>query len=162
MAETDPVETAWRIHAVLIDWTGKVDAKAGFALALESAVAVIAFSGSDHSPTDLDGVLPMVLFWLGAAVLGLSAIASMSVISPRLGRRAGPPRENHFLYFGDLRHWAPERLTEKLSQTSPLDALTHQLVIMSQILWIKSRRVQQSLALAIVGWTFVVLAWLLG
>ncbi|MET8685279.1 Pycsar system effector family protein [Streptomyces sp. NPDC004732] len=162
MAETDPVETAWRIHAVLIDWTGKVDAKAGFALALESAVAVIAFSGSDDRLAELDGVLSLILFWLGAALLGLSAIASMSAISPRLGRRAGPHRENHFLYYGDLRHWAPERLAEKLGQTSPLDALTHQLVVMSQVLWIKSRRVQQSLALAVVGWAFVVLAWLLG
>ncbi|MEV7192122.1 Pycsar system effector family protein [Streptomyces sp. NPDC093510] len=162
MTETDPVETAWRIHAVLVDWTGKVDAKAGFALALESAAAVIAFPDSGHRPGELDGVLPVTLFWVGAALLGLSALASMSVVSPRLRSSAGRDLENHFLYFGDLRTWEPDRLAAQLRRTSPLESLTHQLVIMSQILWTKNRRVRQSLALAVTGWTSVVLAWLLG
>jgi hypothetical protein len=158
------VDTAWRIHATLADWTGKVDAKAGFALTLESAAlgAVIAFSGSSHRLGQLDGAFAKTLFWLGAALLGLSALASVSVVNPRLGTRDEHNWQDHFLYFGELRHWDPECLAEKLQETSPLQSLTRQIVAMSQIAWVKHQRVRQSLFLAVAGTTAVVLAWLLG
>ncbi|MCT9080107.1 Pycsar system effector family protein [Streptomyces fulvoviolaceus] len=164
MAERDAVETAWRIHAALADQTGKVDAKAGFALTLESAAlgAVIAFSGSGRRLGQLDGGAAPVLFWLGAVLLGLSALASVSVVSPRLGTERGHDRERHFVFMGDLRHWDPQRLAEKLADTSVLDSLTRQLVSMSQIAWVKHRRVRQSLVLAVGGAVSIVLAWLLG
>jgi len=164
MAETDPVETAWRIHTALTDWTGKVDAKAVFALTLESAAlgTLIAVSGSGHRLGELDGTLSKILFWLGAALLALAALASVSVVSPRL--RSGPRAdgENHFVYFGDLRHWDPKLLAERLGQVSPLESLTSQLVTMSHIAWVKHQRVRQSLMLAVVGSASVILAWLLG
>jgi hypothetical protein len=164
MAETDPVETAWRIHTALVDWTGKVDAKAGFALTLESAVigAIVAFSKADHHPVQADGTAPRMLFWLGAALLGASAVASVSVVSPRLRAGERQDRREHFVYFGDLRHWEPERLSEALRTTSPLTALSHQLVDMSEIAWTKHRRVRQSLVLAMAGVLVIALAWLLG
>ena len=34
----DATDTAWRIHGALVDWTGKVDTKASFALTIESDV----------------------------------------------------------------------------------------------------------------------------
>lgn len=164
MTQTNPVETAWRIHAALADWTGKVDVKAGFALTLESAAlgVIVALAKADHHPAQVDGVAPRILFWLGAALLGVAAIASVSVVSPRL--RAGQPRDprEHFVYFGDLRHWDPERLAETLTTTSPLNALTSQLVDMSEIVWAKHRRVRQSLLLAVAGILLTALAWLLG
>ncbi|MEU7581634.1 Pycsar system effector family protein [Streptomyces sp. NPDC041068] len=163
MAETDPVETAWRIHGVLVEWTGKVDAKASFALTLESAAlgAVLALSGSGHRLTELDDALPRTLFWLGASLLGLSALASVSVVAPRLRSGPGHSRENHFVYFGDLRCWESERPAERLRQTSPLESLTHQLVTMSQVVWVKNKRIRQSLTLAVIGSVSIVLAWLL-
>ncbi|WP_030380148.1 MULTISPECIES: Pycsar system effector family protein [unclassified Streptomyces] len=163
MAQTDPVDTAWRIHAALADWTGKVDAKAGFALTLESAVlgAVIAVSGSRHRP-ELDGTLPVILLWLGAGLLALAALASVSVVGPRLRTPAGHDWREHFVYFGDLRHWAPEHLAEKLADTSPLESLSRQIVSMSRIAWTKHQRVQQSLLLAVTGVAAIALAWLLG
>ncbi|MFS8201877.1 Pycsar system effector family protein [Streptomyces sp. CWNU-52B] len=164
MAETDPVETAWRIHAVLTDWTGKVDSKAVFALTLESATlgALIAVSGPGHRLGELDHTLSKVLLWLGSALLGLAALASVSVVVPRLRSEPGLNREHHFIYFGDLRHWDPHHLAERLGQVSPLESLTQQLVTMSQVAWVKHRRVRQSLTLAVVGALSVVLAWLLG
>ncbi|MFI9614086.1 Pycsar system effector family protein [Streptomyces sp. NPDC052023] len=163
-AERDAVETAWRIHATLTDWTGKVDAKAVFALTLESAAlgAVIAFSGSRYSLGELDGTFAQVLFWLGAGLLGLAALAAVSVVSPRLGTAQGHDWRQNFVYFGDLRHWEPERLAEKLADTSPLAPLSRQLVDMSRVIWAKQQRVRQSLLLAVAGVVVVVLAWLLG
>ncbi|GAP51901.1 Pycsar system effector family protein [Streptomyces azureus] len=164
MAETDPVETAWRIHAALADWTGRVDAKAGFALTLESAVlgALVALSGSGHHLGQVHGTVPRLLLWLGVALLGLAALASVSVVSPRLRSQPGHDPNQHFVYFGDLRHWDPEHLTEKLTTTSPLPSLTRQLVDMSQIAWAKHQRVRQSLVLAVAGVAVTALAWLLG
>ncbi|MFF5966174.1 Pycsar system effector family protein [Streptomyces collinus] len=164
MAETDPVETAWRIHAVVADWTGKVDAKAGFALTLESAVlaAVIALAESGHHLGKVHGTVPRGLFWLGVALLGLAALAAVSVVSPRLRAQPGHDPHQHFVYFGDLRHWDPEHLAEKLTTTSALGPLTRQLVDMSQIAWVKHQRVRQSLALAVAGVAVTALAWLLG
>ncbi|GAA2273562.1 hypothetical protein GCM10010145_44980 [Streptomyces ruber] len=164
MTETDPVETAWRIHAALADWTGKVDAKAGFALTLESALlgAVVALSGPGHRPGRLEGTAPAVLFWSGVALLALAALASVSVVSPRLQPRHERDADQHFVYFGDVRHWDPEHLAEKLTTTSPLMSLACQLVEMSRIAWAKHQRVRQSLVLAVAGVIVTALAWLLG
>ncbi|GAA3295931.1 Pycsar system effector family protein [Streptomyces cinereospinus] len=163
-AETDAVETAWRIHAALVDWTGKVDAKAGFALTLESAAlgAIVAFSGSRYRLGELHGTVPTVLFWAGAALLGLAALAAVSVVSPRLATARGHDWRQNFVYFGDLRHWEPDRLAEKLADTSALAPLSRQLVVMSRVVWAKQLRVRQSLLLAVAGVLAVVLAWLLG
>ena len=164
MATDDAVETAWRIHDALADWTGKVDAKASFALTLESAVlgALAAFSGTGHRFGHLHGALPKTLFWLGVLLLGLSAVVSALVVVPRLaGQDGGTPRTN-FVYFGDLRLWDPELLATRLTDTSPLQSLTRQLVVMSRIAWIKHRRVQLSFALAGAGTLAVALAWTTG
>ncbi|MFI9328086.1 Pycsar system effector family protein [Kitasatospora sp. NPDC052868] len=165
MAETDPVETAWKIHASLQDWTGKVDAKAAFALTLESAAigALTAFFGTGNQPERLTGVFPKTVFWLGIALLALSALAAVSVVSPRLrSKGGGDDWREHFVYFGHLRHWEPARLAEKLSATPPLETLSRQLVVMSEIAWKKHRRVQQSLQFAVAGVAAVGLAWIVG
>ncbi|MFI9154871.1 Pycsar system effector family protein [Streptomyces sp. NPDC053367] len=163
MAETDAVETAWRIHSALADWTGKVDAKAGFALTLESAAlgAMVAFAKADHHPAQAADTAPRLLFWLGAVLLGVAALASVSVVSPRLRTRRPHDWREHFVFFGDLRHWEPARLAETLTTTSPLNSLTRQLVDMSEIAWAKHRRVRQSLVLAVAGVLVTALAWLL-
>src|SRR3712207_62647 len=40
VSQQDPVDTAWRIHGAIADWTGKVDTKASFVLTIESALLV--------------------------------------------------------------------------------------------------------------------------
>src|SRR5829696_4610104 len=80
------VETVWKIHAALVDWTGKVDTKASFALALESAViaAIISLTGSGRRLSGLSGFWPLLGFWVGSLCLLLAALAAASVVAPRL------------------------------------------------------------------------------
>jgi hypothetical protein len=139
VAGTDPVDTAWRIHATLLESTGRVDAKASFAVTLESAVlaALIAlYRGDDPANA------AKVLFWIGGLALALSVLAAVSVVVPRLGSKDGGDWRDYFLYFGDLRHWEADDLSRKLRETSALNSLTRQLVVMSEVVWIKHRRVQ--------------------
>lgn len=44
------LDTAWRIHGALVDWTGKVDSKASFTVGVESAAlaGVITLSASSR------------------------------------------------------------------------------------------------------------------
>ncbi|MFD6548016.1 hypothetical protein, partial [Bacillus cereus] len=71
----DPIETAWKIHAALVDWTGKVDTKASFALTIESALlgGVVALSGDGRVFHDLAGA-SVVWYVLGVFTLALSVL----------------------------------------------------------------------------------------
>ncbi|MFJ8669757.1 hypothetical protein [Streptomyces sp. NPDC093600] len=57
MSASDPRETAWRIHAALGEWTARVDAKASFALTLESAAlaGIAALSDKNRLFSNLTG-----------------------------------------------------------------------------------------------------------
>lgn len=154
----DPVETAWRIHTALADWTGKVDAKASFALTIESATlaVMVGLSGPDHPFGRLHGFWANSLFWLGVALLALSAIASVSVVAPRTrNRHVKSEWRDNFIYFGHLQYWKSADLIEHLRKADPLPALSRQLIVMSRIACEKHRRVQQSLRLAVAGTALV-------
>ena len=71
----NPLDTAWKIHAAVVDWTGKVDSKASFASAIESGlmVGIIAATRDDGPLAHRDTTWERWLFWLGVAVLGGSA-----------------------------------------------------------------------------------------
>jgi hypothetical protein len=149
----DPEERAWRVHAAIVDWTGKADTKASFALTIESALLgfVIAFARQDQRQLDDQsqavGLLGAVLVFLGLAIL-----ISATVVIPYLRSRPLKPEAPHnYIYFGHLRHWEPDDLAEELRSGDPLEALTRQMVNMSEIAWSKHRRIQASLALAGVG-----------
>ncbi|MFC9944878.1 Pycsar system effector family protein [Streptomyces pratensis] len=148
------VRTAWQIHASLHESTRTVDAKASFALAMESAVlaGIAALSGSGRALGRVTGFAEFVL-WSGVVLLGLAAILAVLVVLPRHngeGRTPGPG-EDEFLFYGHLRHWAPDDLAQRLADTDALPTLSRQLVVMSAIAWTKHRRVQQSLVLAVAG-----------
>ena len=164
MSNERAIETAWRIHGHLNDLNGKIDSKASFALALESAAlgGVAALSGSGHRLGHLVGWPPKVIFWAGVIALGLAALSAIMVVIPRGGdgNRGATPRG--YVYYGDLRHWTAEELAVRLNTGDSLPALTRQLVALSQIAWIKHRRVRHSLTLAGVGGVLVALAGLLG
>lgn len=64
-------ETAWRIHAAIGEWTARVDAKASFALTLESAAlaGIVALSDDGHLFGDLHGWGARAPVWTGAVLI---------------------------------------------------------------------------------------------
>ncbi|WP_079159586.1 Pycsar system effector family protein [Streptomyces griseus] len=153
-SRAEAVKVAWQIHASLHESTRTVDAKASFALAMESAAlaGIAALSGGGRALDRVTGFSEFVL-WLGVALLGLSAILAVLVVVPRHNGqgRSPSPGEDEFLFYGHLRHWSPDDLAQRLVRAEVLPSLSRQLVIMSGIAWTKHRRVQQSLVLAVVG-----------
>ncbi|MET8574265.1 Pycsar system effector family protein [Streptomyces sp. NPDC005012] len=159
------VGTAWRLHATLAEWTRTIDAKASFALALESAAlaGVATLRGDGRVLGDISGAGPMVLLWAGAVVLGLSAVLAVAAVVPRQDTtEASAARPGEIVYYGHLRHWEPEALVDQLVQQDPLPALSRQLVRMSTILWRKQRLVRLSLAAAVTGALVITTAALTG
>ncbi|MBT2366844.1 hypothetical protein J7E88_16380 [Streptomyces sp. ISL-10] len=160
-SRAEAVKTAWQIHSSLHESTRTVDAKASFALAMESAAlaGIAALSGSGRSLDRVTGPAAAAL-WLGVALIGLSAVLAVLVVIPRhRGEGRSPsPGEDEFLFYGHLRHWSPDDLAQQLVRVDPLPTLSRQLVVMSAIAWTKHRRVQQSLLLAVAGSAMVAAA----
>ncbi|MFC5801172.1 Pycsar system effector family protein [Streptomyces formicae] len=159
----DPLDTAWRVHGALVEWTGKADSKAAFALTLQSTgLAVVAVLVSTQRGLNPSGGVAAVAFLvIGAALLALGAGFAVAAVSPSLGMGQGgqrPVARDAFLYFGHLRLWDPGELEATLRQTDPLPSLTRQLVVMSSIAWAKHRRVQWSLTCGAAGVVFVVVS----
>jgi len=149
----DPHDTAWRIHASIVDWTGKVDAKASFALAIESAAlaAIVTLTGSGRRLDGLSGC-GVGFFWTGVAILLIGVLSVVTVVAPRLRSTKMPSEwQNNYVYFGHLRHWDPEDLQKVFEEEDPLPVVTRNIVIMSKIAWMKHRRLQVSMWLATLG-----------
>lgn len=153
MTDHDPVETAWKIHATLVDWTGKVDTKASFAATIESVVlgGAITLSGENRLLSEITG-FPAFLRNTSLVLLALAAISAISVVTPRLRSfsMTAEASEN-FIYFGHLKHWQPDDLATALTHRESLPVLSRQLVVMSKVAWQKHRRVQISLWLAVLA-----------
>jgi hypothetical protein len=151
---TDPLNTAWQIHAAQMDWTGKVDAKAGFVLAINSAAIATAVALS------ADGLVfhqvgDTSVWWLyGASIVlfGLAALVAVWAVAPslRVGRLECEAR-NDFIYFGHARHWNPTELAEALKDREALPVVTRQIVRMADIAWLKHRKVAWSVWLTVLG-----------
>jgi hypothetical protein len=154
-------ETAWRIHAALLDWTGKVDTKAAFALTIESAALALTTTLS-FGPQAVLGRLrsgSLTLLTTGTSLIALAILLAMLVVAPRMkGRQARHISRSDFIYFGHVRHWDPEHLAETLREVDPLPALSRQLVVMSRVAWRKHRFMQLSLLAAAAGTVFIALA----
>jgi Family of unknown function (DUF5706) len=154
VTDPDPVHTAWRIHAAIADWTGRVDAKASFALTIESALlaGIIAMSASDRRLSNLSGFVEYAFFSVGVALLVVGVLMAAWVVRPRLRwRKLEAEATSNFIYFGHLRHWTPDRLAETLRTDDPLPVIARQVINMSHIAWAKHRLVQHSLACAVGG-----------
>jgi hypothetical protein len=153
----DARDTAWRIHAAIVDWTGKVDAKASFALAIESAAlaGIVTLTGSGRR---LDGLAgwEVGLFWTGITILLAAVLSSITVVAPRLRSTKLPSEwQNNYVYFGHLMHWDAEDLQKAFEEGDPLPVVTRNIVAMSKIAWSKHRRLQVSLWLATFGTSLV-------
>ncbi|WP_326844569.1 DUF5706 domain-containing protein (plasmid) [Streptomyces sp. NBC_01558] len=165
MSADEAKETAWRIHAAIGEWTGRVDAKASFALTLESAAlaGIIALSDNGHRFSRLHGYGARLPLWAGAGLILAGAVLAILVVAPRLRKGALLKQEapQNFIYFGHLQYWDPTALTQKLAREDILPILSNQLVNMSKIAWRKHRFVQLSFLLAAAGGILVFIAGLL-
>lgn len=160
MTNPDARDTAWRIHASIVDWTGKVDTKASFALAIESAAlaGIVTLSGSGRRLDNLSG-WEVAFFWIGIGILLIGVLSVITVVAPRLqSTRMSSEWRNNYVYFGHLMHWSPEDLQRVLEEEDPVPVVTRNIVVMSKIAWTKHRRLQVSLWLATAGATLVALA----
>lgn len=159
--EEKAVDTAWRVHAAVGEWTARVDAKASFALTLESAAGavIIALSGNGNIFAGPHGWVIRCLLWSGCVSILVAAVLAALVVAPRL--RASALRTeapDNFVYFGHLMHREAEELAESLRRAQPLPVLSRQLVVMSRIAWTKHRQLQLSFVSFAFGLALVVLA----
>jgi len=155
--EREALETAWRLHASVQDWVGKVDAKASFAFGLEVAVITAVLALTTKGDASLDSWHEVTLFIVGVVLIGLAIVMASLAVVPRIRMRRHLEAKSHdFVYFGQLKNWHPDDLQEALLERSPLEGLSKQLVVISRIAWRKHRLVQASLALSIVGGTALV------
>lgn len=163
---TDPSDTAWRIHGALVDWTGKVDTKASFALAIETALmaGVVALTGDGRRLSHLDGFWTKAPFVLGVLALIAGLLSVAWVVRPRLrSKSVEVEAPSNFIFFGHAKHWEPAELAEALGTVDILPMLSRQIVAMSKIAWLKHRMLQHSMTLATIGSALVgVAAWLNG
>lgn len=152
------IEDAWRIHATVVDWTGKVDSKASFALALQTAVlgVIVTLTGEGRQLSGFDSYWETRLFWAGVGVLVTALLVVMTVVAPRLRSfRSRHEWRTNYVYFGHLRRWEPQDLERALTRRDHLPVVTRNVVLMSKIAWRKHRRLQLSLWLAVLGAAFV-------
>lgn len=148
------LETAWKIHAAMVDWTGKVDTKAAFAFALESAGIglVINLSAKDRIFATLTGPWQNIAYYLGGIALVLAAACAMWVVIPRLRMwHVAKEWPDNFIYFGHVMFWEPAALMQKIKDTELLPVLSKQLVGMSKIAWRKHMLVKMSMIFASIG-----------
>jgi hypothetical protein len=154
---TDGCEFAWRVHSAQEVWTGKVDIKASILLALEGGAlfAVLSGHGEGGILNDLPGWAHNVEI-TGIVLLVVAAIFAIAGVSPLLGSAREHQRQynQHFIYFGHLRHWSDAELRSRLAGLTAdeeLEMLSRQLVEMSKRNWAKHRYVQISLGATALG-----------
>ncbi|CAL9446128.1 hypothetical protein SUDANB58_02353 [Streptomyces sp. enrichment culture] len=162
----EAAKNAWHLQGTLAELTRTADAKAAFALAIESA-ALAAMAAMTDAGRGLAGVsagLPRTILGAGLVLLGLSAVLAVLAVLPRHAREGGTrsPLPDDFVFYGHIRHLTPGELADGLSRHDPLPALARQLVAMSRILWVKQRLVRQSLFAAVGAGALIVVAVLTG
>jgi Family of unknown function (DUF5706) len=154
LADQPETDFAWRVHAALDSWTGKVDTKASIALAIESAVFgfVVTLTKRGEQFTGLDGS-DLTLFRIGSGFLLLAILLSLLVVAPQLNRRESKRIwSSNMIYFGHLRRWDPVELAKTLATQQPYgEQLARQLVTMAKIAWRKHACLQYSLACLVLG-----------
>ncbi|WP_432791421.1 DUF5706 domain-containing protein [Brevibacterium sp. K11IcPPYGO002] len=154
------IDAAWRIHAAQIDWTGKVDAKAAFAFAIESAAlaTVIGLSAPGRLFSELGNGFLLTLYYTGLFGLLVSIAFAALVVFPRLrGRHTKAESADNFIYFGHARHWEATVLKTALAEVDLLDQLSRQIVVMATIAWTKHKRVQWSVSSAVAAAALLVI-----
>jgi hypothetical protein len=148
------LDNAWRIHDAQLDWTGKADAKAGFAFGLDSAaiatIAILVSTGKVF--THFDEPWQFVAFYLGCAFLVAGTVFASIGVAPRLKRAVAQKQsETNFIYFGHARHWTAEKLEAALRTDDLLHQLARNIVVTADISWKKHVAVNWSIWLTLAG-----------
>lgn len=142
------MDNAWRLHDAQMDWTGKVDAKAAFALTFQAALlaaAVILLP-------DIDTCIEYVFIGLSALLVGAGTFFAATVVAPRLrSKNLAKEMASNFIYFGHARGWKPDSLADGLRHGDLLDQVARQVVVMADIAWEKHKRVAWSIWLTVAG-----------
>lgn len=157
--EKSALDNAWKIHAAQVDWTGKVDAKASFAFALESAViaTTVALSADGRLFSSLPPGVVSVFYWLGLLFLAAGSFFALVVVRPRLkASQIERSSAENFIYFGHAQYWESDDLAVALKERDILPVVTRQIVVMAEIAWQKHRWVQHSMTLGGVGGALLV------
>jgi len=144
-----PLDTAWKIHAAQVDWTGKVDSKASFAFTISSAAlaTTVALSADGRTFSRLSERWEQLAFWSGIALALAGALFALIVVVPRLRHRnVESEAPTNYIYFGHLRLWTAEMLVEELTKGDPMPVVARQSVIMAAIAWRKHLWVQRAMA----------------
>lgn len=159
MSDKDAIDNAWKIHAAQTEWTGKVDAKASFAFAVESAIiaTTVALSADGRLFSNFNGWLEGAFYWVGILSLMAGAFFALVVVTPRIKAdivkiTAG----DNFIYFGHAQYWESDDLAAVLKERDILPVITRQIVVMAEIAWQKHRWVQLSMTLGGVGGALLV------
>jgi hypothetical protein len=158
--DKDALATAWRIHDAQVQWTGQVDTKASFVLAIETAVAagVVTLSTDGRSLTSLDPWWAEVLYWIGVAALAIALVAGVLVVRPRLRNpHLEAESKGNFIYFGHARFWNSSELQTALAG-DPLEMVAKQIVEMAKIAWRKHVLLSVSVTSALLAALFIALA----
>lgn len=146
-----------------MEWTGKVDVKAGFILTLNAAAIAtgVALSAEGMPFYGITSSWLQVPYGLSLFLFVAAALLAAWAVAPAL--RPGKLQKEakvDFIYFGHARHWEADDLAEVLENRDPLPVVTRQVVRMAQIAWNKHRRVAWStwltgvgvLLMALTGW----------
>lgn len=148
------LEFAWRVHAALDSWTGKVDTKASITLAIETALLGFIITLSiDGGPLSTLGGTDLTIYRIGLSFVGLSVLMALGVVVPQLSRRKAKKEwEKNMIYFGHLRRWDVDRLARALAEERPRHhQMARQLIEMSRIAWRKHVWLQGSLVTLLIG-----------
>ena len=157
MSTPTPAEsltTAWQIHAAQIDWTGKADAKASFALALESGLlaGIVTLSSGKGALAQLFGwtIWP---YRTGVLLIVLSALFALAVVFPQLRRwhLKDEAKSGAYIYFGHARRHTALQQQRLIEQGTLIEEVSAQIVRMADIAWRKHNLLQASLVCAVVG-----------
>ncbi|WP_258059255.1 Pycsar system effector family protein [Rathayibacter sp. AY1E6] len=153
LTESEAIDLAWKIHSAQMDWTGKVDTKAAFALSIETVAitATVALTSEGRVFSGLSQ-FTAVLFILGTSCLVIGGIFSLVAVRPRLKRKsANHSVDSNYIYFGGARNFSTTELASALRANKALDNLTAQIIAMAEICWRKHLYVGRSLLAAAGG-----------
>jgi hypothetical protein len=127
---------------------GRADAKAGFVATLNTAVlaGVVALVHLDRL-----GTAGRVLVSLGVALMVAALLCAVAVVLPILRARHTKHGSGNVLYFGTVRHYAPEELAERLAGEDTAREMCAQAVVLSRLSWIKHRLLQVAMLATIAG-----------
>jgi hypothetical protein len=160
-ANLHAIDTAWRTHEAIRDWTGKAEAKASFALLIESAMVTgtITLSMNHRLFSALSGA-SLTFYVLGIAFLAIAISTAIFAVVPQIRRRpAKKTYRDNWVFFGHLRFWEnPEDLVSAWKYRDVLPVLARQAIFMSRVAWRKHRLLQASLIAATLSAVALVVA----